>query len=103
MNNIALAVLVFSILIYYDVVEHFAQGIGYNNVYFSSAERSDRDDKCFLVHRTSCVCCTHLRKGCVVLSFGVAHHQSFAGSFLSHPRYSLLLLFFHFFFPVVGR
>ena len=28
-------------------------------VYFSSADRSNRDDKWFIVHRTSHVCCTH--------------------------------------------
>ena len=31
------------------------------NVYFSSAERSDIDEKCFLVHHISCVYCTHPR------------------------------------------
>ena len=40
------------------------------NVYFSSAERSDIDEKCFLVHHISCVCCTHPRN--------VAHYSRLA-------------------------
>ena len=43
----------------------------YANDYFSLAERGDRDEKCFLINHTSCVCCantgnvvfSHARRG----------------------------------------
>ena len=57
----------------------------------------------FLVHHTSCVCCTHPRKCRTLLTFNVASHQSFAGSFPSHRPIAVCYYQFSFsFFLLVG-
>ena len=83
----------------------YVGGGGDKNVYFSSAERSDRDNKCFIVHHTSCACCNLIQENVVLYSRLVWPLASRLQAAFppTHPsRDGLQLLIFLSFFLLLG-